>query len=208
MSNYNRRISRHVYVKQGKGNVTLVVTMLLLTIFYLDCRETAEVLISIVPPRKPVTLIILQPLPGGSGSEWEDMIDIKATVEMVKGKFGESIKLASQLHEVAPEIITAVVVVESLGDPKAVSHKNAYGLMQLLIGTAHDMGITDPFHPYDNLWAGTKYLKQQWDRFGSLELALAAYNMGPARLERRLKNGFDPNYNTYIRRVETVLTYM
>jgi len=157
-------------------------------------------------PRDQFRLIVL---PAASGPEWEETVDIDATVSEVRRKFGGRIKLAAKKHEVPPEIITAVVVVESLGNPKAVSHKKAYGLMQLKKGTAREMGISDPFHPYENLWAGAKYLKRQWERFGSLELALAAYNMGPNRLSRLLKEGkFDPDYNSYIRRVKIVMMHI
>ncbi len=186
--------------RQDKAKKFLMLILIFLVVFCFGVKKTEEALVDISP-----RLIILPPI---DGLEWEDTVDIAATVKMIKKKFGRIIILVSKEHGVQPKIIIAIVVVESGGDPNAVSEKGAYGLMQLKKGTARDMGIADPFHPYDNLWAGTKYLKQQLKRFGSLALALAAYNMGPARLERRIKNGFNPDYNIYIRRVETVLLYM
>ncbi len=189
--------------KWRKTKITLMLAIFIVVIFCFGVRKTEEAAVS---DSRRARLIVLPPL---DGPEWEDMVDIASTVRAIRSKFGHMIDAVSEEHGVPPEVVTAVVAVESLGDPTAVSHKKAYGLMQLKMETARDMGISNPFHPYDNLWAGTKYLKEQWERFGSLKLALAAYNMGPNRLKRKIKNNsFDPDYYEYIRRVEIVLMYM
>lgn len=83
-----------------------------------------------------------------------------------------------------PRLIKAVIAVESGNDPEAVSPKGAQGLMQIMPATQKDLGLTDPFDPAANVRAGSMYLREQLDAFGTLELALAAYNAGPGNVRR------------------------
>lgn len=83
-----------------------------------------------------------------------------------------------------PNLIKAVARIESQFKKNALSSAGAQGLMQLMPGTAGDMGVTDPYDARQNIEGGTKYLKMQMDRFGDLRLALAAYNCGPNRVSR------------------------
>ena len=76
-------------------------------------------------------------------------------------------------------LFEAVIQRESAFDPKAVSPKGARGLGQLMPATAAELGVADPFDPIANLDGAARYLVEQLDRFGSVELALAAYNAGP-----------------------------
>lgn len=80
-----------------------------------------------------------------------------------------------------PLLIHAVMAQESAGQQKATSRKGAMGLMQLMPATASALGLSPNqyYDPYYNVRGGAIYLKQQLDRFGSLPLALAAYNAGP-----------------------------
>ena len=83
-------------------------------------------------------------------------------------------------------LVKAVIQVESAGKPDAVSSKGARGLMQLMPATARDLGV-DATDPKENVEGGSRYLAQQLKKFGSPELALAAYNWGPANIERAIK---------------------
>ena len=78
-------------------------------------------------------------------------------------------------------LVQAVVMAESGFCPTAVSRKGAVGLGQLMPGTAAAVGV-NPWDPAQNLWATARYLREQYDTFGSWPLALAAYNAGPGNV--------------------------
>jgi soluble lytic murein transglycosylase-like protein len=91
---------------------------------------------------------------------------------------------ASKTHAVDPALLRAVMRQESGFRPCAVSPKGAQGLMQLMPGTAEELGVQDVFNAEQNLNAGARYLKQLLGRFkGDLKLALAAYNAGPGKVD-------------------------
>ena len=88
-------------------------------------------------------------------------------------------------HAVRPELVRAIIQVESAFDPRARSPKGAMGLMQLIPATAADLQVTDPYDPAQNIRGGLTYLRRLFDRYdGNEELALAAYNAGPEAVER------------------------
>ena len=90
----------------------------------------------------------------------------------------------SARFDLSQSLIEAMVWQESRWRHDAVSPVGAQGLAQLMPGTARDLGV-DPRDPFANLEGGARYLREQLDRFdGNLELALAAYNAGPGRVER------------------------
>ena len=113
----------------------------------------------------------------------------------------EAIERHARERDLEPRLVQAVVQVESGYNRRARSNKGAIGLMKLMPGTASDLAVTDPWDQDENLRGGTRYLRQMIDRFGDLELALAAYNAGP---EAVAKYGGIPPYEetrNYVRRI-------
>jgi len=93
-------------------------------------------------------------------------------------------ELASK-HKVDPALIRAVIMAESGYNPTATSRKGAQGLMQLMPGTAQQLGVRDAYNPKQNLEAGVRYLRALLDKYdGDLDKALAAYNSGEGTVER------------------------
>ncbi|WP_223421134.1 lytic transglycosylase domain-containing protein [Tateyamaria pelophila] len=107
-------------------------------------------------------------------------------------------KSAAQKHGVPVNLFLRLVQQESGWNSKAVSHKGAYGLAQLMPETARALGV-DRKDPAENLEGGARYLKQQFQTFGNWRLALAAYNAGPNAVKRH--NGVPPYKETrnYVR---------
>lgn len=87
-------------------------------------------------------------------------------------------------HGVSASLIKAVITEESCFDPAARSHVGAIGLMQLMPATAEWLGVGDPLDPADNVDGGVRYLAYLADQFEELPHVLAAYNAGPARVQR------------------------
>lgn len=99
--------------------------------------------------------------------------------------YGTFISSAAEHHGVDADLIVSVITAESKFNPKAVSRKNARGLMQLLPETATRLGVKNIFDPQENIEGGTKYLRELLDRYdNNLILTLAAYNAGPQRIDQ------------------------
>lgn len=100
-------------------------------------------------------------------------------------EFDPLIERAARSQAVHPELVRAVIVVESAFNPRAVSRRGAVGLMQLRPATARRYGVADAFDPEQNITAGVHYLRDLLTRYGNnLELTLAAYNAGEDAVER------------------------
>lgn len=116
--------------------------------------------------------------------------------------FDTPIREAAARYDLEPALIRAVIQVESNRNPAAVSPVGAQGLMQLMPGTAAELGVADSFDPAQNIDGGARYLRQLLDRYrGNRRLALAAYNWGMGNLEKR-PEALPKETQQYILRVE------
>ena len=112
------------------------------------------------------------------------------------------IRVTADRYGIDSRLVRAVAQVESAFDTAALSAKGAVGVMQLMPGTAKDLGVRDPWDARQNIDGGVRYLRQMLERFGGrLQLALAAYNAGPSTVERY--DGIPPYRETigYVRKV-------
>jgi soluble lytic murein transglycosylase-like protein len=117
--------------------------------------------------------------------------------------YANFISSAALNHGVDADLIVSVITAESKFNPKAISRKNARGLMQLLPETASRLGLKNSFDPQENIEAGTTYLRELLDRYdNNLALTLAAYNAGPQRIDQF--KAIPPYRETisYVRRVQ------
>jgi soluble lytic murein transglycosylase-like protein len=116
--------------------------------------------------------------------------------------YRELVSAAASRYGVDAELISSVMEVESHFDAKAISPKNARGLMQLLPETAARLGVKNIFDPQENIEAGTRYLKELLQLYNNnLTLALAAYNAGPDKVQ---KYGNVPPYRETVSYVNQV----
>ena len=131
----------------------------------------------------------VRPLPASPASQFAPLVQQSA------GKYG-----------VDPGLVSAVIQAESGGNPSAVSHAGAVGLMQLMPETVSESGIDNPYDPAQNIDAGTRKLSLLLNEYGgNVDLALAAYNAGSGAVQRY---GGVPPYKetqTYIRRIHRLM---
>jgi soluble lytic murein transglycosylase-like protein len=114
-----------------------------------------------------------------SGDRYDPALLARAT------QYDAIIEKAASSNSVEPNLLRAVIVVESGFNSRAVSKRGAVGLMQLMPATASRFGVSNPFDPKENVHAGARYLKFLMDRFGQdIRLALAAYNAGEDAVDR------------------------
>lgn len=99
--------------------------------------------------------------------------------------FKAHIRVAARLYKVDPALIDAIIQVESAYRYDAVSHAGATGLMQLMPGTASDLGVHDRYDPRQNIHGGVKYISELMERFDNdLPTVVAAYHAGPNAVAR------------------------
>lgn len=115
------------------------------------------------------------------------------------------IRSAADRYQLPPELIAGVIWQESRGNPRAVSHCGAMGLMQLMPATAAGLGVGNAFDAAQNIDGGAKYLRQMLDKFGGrVDFAVAAYNAGPGNVS---KHGGIPPFRETQEYVPRVLGY-
>jgi len=175
------KYSTHVAPVQGKGQ---------------NARpaETPEIIVSVSRP--PIT--VQRPEPWTSAPATPPTVNeiapepdassvaiAEQSIRPAAGEYDHIIDEAAEKHAVDPQLIRAVIMQESGGNPRAVSAKGAKGLMQLMDGTAAMLGVTDPFDVRQNIFGGVKYLSLMLKKFGGdIKKALAAYNAGPGAVEK------------------------
>jgi soluble lytic murein transglycosylase-like protein len=135
---------------------------------------------------------------------------IRATRHVPGGRaalYDAVIQEQSNVHGVDANLVRAVIQAESAYNPRAVSAKGAMGLMQLMPSTAEEYGVLDAFNPMENIRAGVAYLKSLLVKYEqNVELALAAYNAGPAAV--RKYGGTVPPYRetrNYVRKITSAV---
>jgi len=133
-----------------------------------------------VPDNNRYRLLVLSPNDRTvSGDRYDSALLAKAS------RYDSIIEKAAISASVEPNLLRAVIVVESGFNSRAVSKRGAMGLMQLMPATAMRFGVSNPYDPRENVHAGAQYLKFLIDRFGQdVRLALAAYNAGEHEFDR------------------------
>jgi len=145
-----------------------------------------------------------------AASQYAASVRLQPNVVLPPGAYGQSYngkysgpylamaRAAARRHGVPEDLFLRLVQQESGWRASAKSNKGAYGLAQLMPATARRLGV-DRTDPYENLEGGARYLRQQYDRFRSWRLALAAYNAGPEAVDKY--NGVPPYRETrnYVR---------
>ena len=136
--------------------------------------------------------------------EPEEVFVSNPPVPVAKSPFRDLIEAAASRYSVDAELIASVIAAESNFNPRAISRRNARGLMQLLPETAARLGVHNIFDPAENIDAGTHYLSDLLALYkNDLALTLAAYNAGPLRVQQY---GRVPPYaetQLYVRKVRT-----
>lgn len=120
---------------------------------------------------------------GGGGST------VASSSGSYSGKFADLINKYAGLNNVDPNLIAAIIQKESTFNPNATSGAGAQGLMQLMPGTAKDLGVKNSYDPEQNIAGGTKHFARLLKKYGDVTLALYAYNAGEGNVNKWLKNG-------------------
>lgn len=126
-------------------------------------------------------------VPGCAASDYRPTSFLASDAELRRANYYDMMSMIACQHGIPVGLFDAMIIQESRYRPDALSPKSAFGLTQLMPGTAIALGV-NRYSVEENLRGGAKYLRQQLDRFGQYHLALAAYNAGPGRV----RNGMVP----------------
>lgn len=191
---------------------TLLLMLLFSPVHYAATRQSTDPaekgsVASTIPALMPDDLLAFDPVNYLIDVQMDERRMFRATVAMAQGEYGVELRRieaaahdaeaygetlfypiifeAAYRYGVDPAIVKAIIQAESNYNPKAVSHKGAQGLMQLMPVTAREMGVKNVFSPQQNIHGGTAYFKKLLNRFnGNVKLALAAYNAGSHRVKQ------------------------
>lgn len=166
-----------------------------------DVQKTARYQKVAYAPPSDVGLRVFAPSTGRSRFVLKRTGRRRAVAPENQRSYDPVIRSASLDHGVPAALVKAVIAAESSFDAAAVSPKGAMGLMQLMPGTAQELGVGDAFHSEQNVQGGTRYLRELYDRYGDWLRTLAAYNAGPEAVDRY--DGVPPYDETreYVKRV-------
>jgi soluble lytic murein transglycosylase-like protein len=167
---------------------------------YVDLSQTDEINIGNAEPDKHYSIRIEEPPPP------QALVLSGANSSTNQLPYHNEVILAAKETMLEPALIHAIIAVESKNNPHAKSNKGAFGLMQLMPATASRFNVIDRNDPKQNIVAGSKYLRELLTLFnGNLKLSLAAYNAGPAAVQK-YRNKIPPFKET-IDYVPKVLKY-
>ena len=144
------------------------------------------------------------PHPDPAPAAQADASDVRDTSILQSTPYGEIISALSEAHGVDPLLVRALIQVESNYQARARSSKGAMGLMQIMPATAREYRVRNPYDPRTNIEVGVKRLKDLLDRWGAVDLALAAYNAGEGAVQKF--KGIPPYRETqsYVSRILSV----
>jgi soluble lytic murein transglycosylase-like protein len=171
---------------------------------YFELRPESIAAVETVPDpppaaAAPATIEVAEPAkPAAPAKPVRSSVDTRLTANDLHQMLAQ----AGSQHNVDADLLASVVKAESGGNARAVSRAGARGLMQLMPGTARQLGVADSFQPEQNIRGGTSYLDSLLTRYhDSIALALAAYNAGPEAVDRY--HGIPPYHETrlYVARV-------
>jgi hypothetical protein len=127
--------------------------------------------------------------------------ELEGSIQAPAVKVGkQNISIPSGEGYAPPQLVKAVMAVESANNPNAQSSKGAFGLMQLMPATAKELGV-DPKDPNQNVEGGSRYLQQMLNRFEDVKLALAAYNWGQGKVSSAIDDARSSDWETIIKRL-------
>jgi soluble lytic murein transglycosylase-like protein len=161
---------------------------------YFEVAADAVVRVEAIPDPPPVAVGLSAPAAAISASA--------PITALTREEMHTMLAHAGTEHNIDADLLASVVRAESGGQVRAVSRAGARGLMQLMPGTANELRVGDAFQPSENIAGGTAYLDQLLKRYNdNVALALAAYNAGPAAVDRY--HGIPPYRETraYVARV-------
>ena len=144
-----------------------------------------------LPPANPADLTSFNIGQGAIGGRQSDKVQIQGLIAQV-----------AREQNIDQSLLRAVVEAESDYNQNEVSKTGAMGLMQLMPSTAKELGVVNPYNPLESLTGGAKYLNQMMKKYnGNIELALAAYNAGPGKVNPSQGIPDIPETKAYVNRI-------